>query len=463
MYSRLQNRLVRFTGIARGGASERHARARLTAIASIATRATSILTLAVLVPTALAVLGPERFGLWMLLSSLTMVLTFADLGIGNGIVNEIAAAHGRDDAQRAVRVATSGMFLLVIIAILAGVVFAITFAFVPWARAFNVHSAEAQAEVPVAVVAFMACFLVNLPLTIVTKIQLGSQEGFLANAVAAFSNIASFCGVYAGLKLHAGVPLLVVLLVGLPAMVGGLYAVWFFRYHRPELRLRADAIDKSTLRRLGRAGMAFFVMQLSFAVSTRFDAFFIARASGVEQAGLFLSVERLFAFASVLPLAFVYPLWPAYREALHRNDVNWVRRTFQRSIMLSFALTATFCLPILLFGDQIFSRWLGTQTAIPPTLLGGFAVWKLVEIIGTGGAMLMNGAGRLRAGTIMLALMAGSSLVAKFFLIQYLGAYSVVWITASAWTLFCILPLLYFVPAIFRGTGDWHPIKTGDA
>jgi O-antigen/teichoic acid export membrane protein len=422
-------------------------------LASIATRATSILTLVFLVPAAHEALGPERFGLWMLLSSLTMVLSFADLGLGNGIMNEVAAANGHDDIPRLARAASCGFFMLAAIAAAAGIIFAAAYPFAPWATAFNVRSPEAQTEAALSVAVFAVCFLVSLPLSIANKIQLGMQDGFLANSVLAVANVVAFCGVYAGLRLHAGVPLLVALLFGMPPAVQALTSAWYFHRRHPELRPRLGAIDGDTVRKLARAGLAFFFMQLCLVVTSRFDAFFIAREGSVEQAGLFLSCERLFAFASVLPLSFVYPLWPAYREALHRADVAWVRRAFLRSIALAFGLTAAICLPMMIFGDRIFNLWFHTRMSVPMVLLAGFAFWKVIEGLSVAGAMLMNGAGRLRAAMIMHGSMAAISLIAKLSLVDRFGVYSIIWITALSWALCCVAPIAYFAPAILRDAG----------
>jgi len=51
----------------------------------------------VTVPLTLNYLGSEHYGLWMTISSVSVMLGFADLGIGNGVLNAVADAYGRDD------------------------------------------------------------------------------------------------------------------------------------------------------------------------------------------------------------------------------------------------------------------------------------------------------------------------------------------------------------------------------
>ena len=84
-------RLLPFdTATQEGRAKERHRRIVLSAIASAMAKIISITTALISVPLTLHYLGPERYGMWMTISSLAALLAFADLGIGNGMLNAIA-------------------------------------------------------------------------------------------------------------------------------------------------------------------------------------------------------------------------------------------------------------------------------------------------------------------------------------------------------------------------------------
>ena len=79
---------------AEGRAQERHRRLALSALAAALAKLLSVLTTLVSIPLALAYLGDERFGVWATLSALVLTLQFADLGLGNGVVNTVSSAHG---------------------------------------------------------------------------------------------------------------------------------------------------------------------------------------------------------------------------------------------------------------------------------------------------------------------------------------------------------------------------------
>src|ERR1035437_1553951 len=81
---------------------ERYRRAAATAIATFAAKGANMLVLLISVPLTVGYLGQERYGLWMTITSTLSVLSFADLGVGNGIGNAVAFAMGKSD-YRAVR------------------------------------------------------------------------------------------------------------------------------------------------------------------------------------------------------------------------------------------------------------------------------------------------------------------------------------------------------------------------
>src|SRR5690349_17928309 len=76
-----------------GRAKERLRRVLLTALVSAFAQAVNMLTMLVSIPLTLNYLGVERYGLWIVISSLITILGFADLGLGNGLLNAIADAN----------------------------------------------------------------------------------------------------------------------------------------------------------------------------------------------------------------------------------------------------------------------------------------------------------------------------------------------------------------------------------
>ncbi len=171
------------TSTAGGRSIERYRRVVLTTLSACLAKVIVALTLLVSVPLTLSYLGPERYGLWMTVGSVVAILSFSDFGIGNGLVNAVSEANGKDDRELARRYVSSAFFMLSGVSLLLLVIFGIVYPWVPWYRLFNVHSAIAIAESGPAMAVFFGCFLVSIPLGIVNRIQSGYQQGFVNNSM----------------------------------------------------------------------------------------------------------------------------------------------------------------------------------------------------------------------------------------------------------------------------------------
>ena len=95
-------RLRPFETATEGGRSkERLRRAALTTLAAGVAKAIGLLASLISVPLTYRYLGPERYGIWMVLISIIAAMSFADLGIGNGLMNAVSEAYGKDDLRLA--------------------------------------------------------------------------------------------------------------------------------------------------------------------------------------------------------------------------------------------------------------------------------------------------------------------------------------------------------------------------
>ena len=75
----------------------RERRAFISAVTATAAKLVNVATLLISIPLVLNYLGPERYGLWLVMSSFIYILSFADLGIGYALIAFVADAYGKGD------------------------------------------------------------------------------------------------------------------------------------------------------------------------------------------------------------------------------------------------------------------------------------------------------------------------------------------------------------------------------
>jgi O-antigen/teichoic acid export membrane protein len=438
------------TATEQGRADERHRRLVLTTLSSLAARAVSVLTVVVSVPLTVNYLGSERYGLWMTISSISAVLSFADLGLGCGLVNAIADAHGKNDTNRAAQYTASAFYLLCSIAALLAVVFFLAYPWVPWQRVFNIKSPGAIAEAAPAMAVFTGAFLLSIPLGTADRIMAGYQEGFLGSLWAAGGNLLGLLGVLTAVRFRAGLPWLVFAMNGGPVLAGAVNGGILFGLRRPALFPRWRNFRRDASGHLLRLGLLFFVMQIASAVGWGSDNLVIAQALGQTPVAEYAATRRMFSVVPMFVGMVLAPLWPAYGEAIARADVAWVRRTLIRSTVATFLGCGLPCLALVLLGRPLMAFWVGGSIVPSWLLLTALGIMTTLGQTGAALSTFLNGASAMRLQTVLSVLMAASNLPISILLTRKMGASGVVWGTIVACTVFSWIPMLFYVPAVLE-------------
>jgi O-antigen/teichoic acid export membrane protein len=437
----------------RARASERHRRATLTGAAAILAKIVNVATGLVTIPMTLHYLGPERFGLWMTINAVVAILAFADFGIGNGVLNAVSEAWGKDDLCAVRSCVENGLVLLSFVAILGLAVFFSTYSFTNWAAIFNVHSPVAAVEAGPAMAVFVVCFACNLPLGVIQRVQLGLQEGFLSTLWQLFGSVAGLLGVLAVIHARGGLPWLVAALAGAPVVASVLNSALFFGVLRPALRPSLSLLSLTSMGKIAKLGALFFVLQLAVAMAFSSDNLIVARVLGAEAVATYAITAKMFSMISVVIAMFVGPLWPAYGEAISRGDTHWVKRTLFRSMAVAATVAAVAALLIVFEGTWILRHWLGRDLQPPFLLLLGLGLWTVMEVAGNALAMFLNGANVVGVQVVIASIFAATCLGAKIIVIRKLGLVGVPWATFCTYVVVVAVPYSLLLPRLLA---VWH-------
>jgi O-antigen/teichoic acid export membrane protein len=422
------------------GLQGRSLRVLTTAATSYLGRLGSVLAVVVTIPIARAALPSDLFGVWMMLSGLVAFFAFADLGVGNGVLNRVTAAHAAGDhaeqrrVMRAGYACTGAMGILVLATWFgwAGI------AIVPTAMVGPVVL-DHRGEVLSALHAFFVLLAINIPASLVHKMQLGLQCGHWVGLTQTAAAVGTLVGVPAVLAFGGGLPELVLASLGMQ-VAANLASTWL--WHR-RLARKSESISLIQHRRhpelhmavsLMRTGSLFLVLQLAAAFAFQSDSIVIVHQLGQSAYGDFAVVQRVFLAASSLILAGLSGLWPALGEALASGDAAWVRRAMLRSYMLVFVAMGATSILLAFSMPHLVLIWVGMQTPPPGALLSVLAAWTILEAMGNVSGAFLNAAGLLRVQVIFAALMGTAAFLGKWYLVGVLGAWGAVLATLIAYS-----------------------------
>jgi len=422
--------------------------ASLSAATSAAAKGIALVTTAVSVPLTLGYLGSERFGVWMTLSALIALLGFTDLGIGNSLLNSVAHAAGRDDRAMIRANLSSGIVMLLTVAVGSGLVFAATYGQIPWTQLFNVRSTAGIDEAGPAAAVLVACFLLSMPAGALPQVRLGLQQGYVNSIFVGAGNIGGLVLVILAIQLQLGLPWLVLAMAGAP-LVATVINGFVLLVRSPWLRPTIRDVDIAVARSLLRVGLLFLVLQLAVAVAFTSNTVIIAAIIGPSAVADYTVVAKLFMIPTLLVGFAIGPLWPAYREALSRGDVDWVRRTFRRSIWLSLSVAGVISAVLVGIGLPLIAAWVGTAVQPSFGLVLAVGVWTTLSAVGTAISMLLNGAQVMRFQVITAILMATANILLSIALTSRIGVSGVVWGSVIAYSAFALVPYVVYLPRLF--------------
>lgn len=339
---------------------------------SIGARGLGIACQLVQVPIAMAALGPEAFGLWMALSSLGLLITLADFGLGQGAQNKLAEAFamGRDPVARELWGTAFVCFGLGGV-LLAALALPTAYA-IDWTALFNLKGPDVQADASAAVAVTLVLCCLNFPLGLAQRLAHSRQQGWQHNLVLAFGSVGGLIGVALAARFHVRLPGLI-FAAQAPAVLGQAVLLgWQLARLRwwPPLR---TPVRWATLREPLRLGAYFGVQQVQLVLLVALPQVIISTQLGAAAVTPYNLAQRFFNLFAVVQNAFMLPLWPAYSAAKARGEYDWIRRTLRYSLGATALCTLA---PMALgaaYAGEFLTAWVGADALLPSTTL----IWLL--------------------------------------------------------------------------------------
>jgi O-antigen/teichoic acid export membrane protein len=438
------------TSTERGREQERHRRIAISSAAAFAGQGVNYAVMIALVPLLIRQLGQEQYGLWLTISSMATFAAFADLGLGNGLINVLGKAHGLEDRTVAREYVSSGFFILIGVAAVLGIAGGLILPAIDWSRFFQLETAGARAGSTAAVLLFFLLFVINLPVSIVQKIQMAYQENYVNSFWLAAGKLAMLTGAVAGVMTNRSLLYFVTVLTGAPLLMWLMNGLVLFGRHRPWLRPGIRFISARAAGELLRTGFFFFVTGLSGVLAIQIDTLVIGRFLGAGEVPVYALPLRLFMICTTLLGFVLMPLWLAYREAIVRGDMVWVKKTFKRTLWLTAVTTVPAAVLLVFLTPWLIHLWTGTSMMIPRSLLLALGVHAVMTALTGPMAMLLNGANILGIRALFSLINGIFNLTVSIFLVQRIGVAGPVWGTVIAQLLFGWTVSFYYLSKLLR-------------
>lgn len=410
---------------------------------AVVARAVSAVVPLMLVPVTLSYLGPDLYGLWMAVIALTGMAAFADLGLGNGLLTRLAPCHASGDSRLARRYVSSAYAMVSGIAVAGCALLWLVSDLVQWRTIFNAPDSVSPADARAVTLIGLTAFLLNMPLSLVSRVQyaygMGARSNIWQAAGVAMSLPLAFGAVHAGLPARA----VVAAAVAGPVLTNIVNTGWTFARDLPDLTPRWGALDPPTGRELLRISGLFGVVTILMTLADNADSLIIAHTRGLADVTAYAVPAKLFTQLGVVVVLVNQPFWPAHGEALAGGRVVWVRRIARRMTVVSTAVVLLPAVVLVAWGEQLFVTWLSVPFG-DRWLLLGMAVWWLTLAATSPVFMVQNAAGVVRPQLVGYAAYLALSVVGKWYGTRWFGITAVPYVATACY-------VLTVVPAAIHG------------
>ncbi len=381
--------------------------------------ATGVIAVAALVTTPILArgLGPEGYGIWVLVASFALYLELLEFGFGKATPKFVAEYAARSD-DRAVRatIATS-FWILATLGALAVIVGAVIAALFP--AIFGI-SDDLQSAAQILILLVLVDLAISIPADTFGGVLMGLQRFYLVNVTLVAVTIAQAIGWTVVLALDGGLVELGIVTVAL-SLFGQLARYVLARRHVPDLSIKPRAVDRELAGRFTSLSVWFFVLDMSKVVLVRLDTVVVGLAVNVAGAGVYAVGQRLTLALEQLVEPLTKSFFPHSSSLDATEDRDGLRRSLMVGTRLSLAIATPIALSLAVLAGPLLDLWLGDgfQDAAAVVVLLSAAV--VTASLTRTGLLMLQGVGNVRVPALLTGGEALANLVLSVILAQSMG------------------------------------------
>jgi O-antigen/teichoic acid export membrane protein len=363
-------------------------------IISFIVRGLGILISLFIVPFTIGYVNPERYGIWLTVSSMIMWFNFFDLGLGSGLRNHLSAAIALDDTKSIKKLIGSSYASLTVISTLICILFLIANNFIEYDRILGI-GIKYRLELRNLISVLFIFFCIQFILQLINSINYAFQKPANVSLISLLGNVFSLIFIVLfkittpGTLLNLGIAYFSGTLLSL------LGANVYFFLKRKDLIPSIKDISFTSVRNILNVGGKFFIIQIAAIVQYQTDNVLISRYFSPTDVTQYNIAYKLFNVVMMVFSIIMTPIWSAVTEAKMKNDFQWIKSIERRLLRVWFYFTI-FSVVLLILSPYIYAIWLHGLVKVPFIISIGMMLYILSVTYGMIYVYILNGLGRLQ-------------------------------------------------------------------
>jgi O-antigen/teichoic acid export membrane protein len=362
----------------------------------------------------------SQYGIWLTISSLVAWMNTFDIGLSNGLRNEIAHSLALDEKENIVKYISTTYAILFLIALITFCVFLITGSFFDWNRLLNIQHTIDFNVWPIVVIA-LGSFCIQFFLQPINSVLIATHQPFKSSLILLLGQLLTFILTYLlTIFTQANLLLLVVVVAGSPVFVFLFANIYLFKTSLKTFSPKFRFVDFKSAKSLLNVGGVFFFIQIGALILFQTDNIVINSTLGPKEVTTFNIAYKYFSILTIVFAIIMTPYWSAFTEAYAKKDLAWIKQSVNKMRKLWIYLCVLTML-LYFFSNIFYKLWIGNSVTVPMTLSLSMAIYVIVQTWQVIHNYLLNGVGKLRIQLILVVTTGIINIPLSIFLINRIG------------------------------------------
>lgn len=369
-------------------------------------------------PLLLSYLGEEKYGVWSTILSVVNWINYFDVGIGNGLRNELTKdVELKDDAGANQAVSTA----YIVLSCISGSVLVIGCIAIGLLDCNDIFNTSLNVKPALGISFIFIClnFVLALSKVQLFAIHRAEKVGYMT----VFTQILNLLGIKLLQIFTESNIVAVAILIGVNGLLINLVFTGFAWVKHKEFIPKPSSFRKEKVSAIGKLGIKFFLIQIAALVLYTTDNMIIIKLFGPTYVTPYYTAYTAFGVINGLFAAMMSPLWTKYTAATEKGDFKWIKSVVLKLDILLIPIGIGLVIGAVLF-KPISQIWLHKNLDYGRGLIPLMAAYYFFYIWGSIYSTVMNGIGRVNLQIVLAIITAAINIPLSIYLGKYVGLQS---------------------------------------
>lgn len=353
------------------------------------------------VPLTIDYVDPDRYGIWLTISSIVSWLAYFDLGFANGFRNSFTEARATDNQELAREYVSTTYAALGLVFSVVGIITLIVNCFLDWNTLLKT-TCITNTEFRTLFTILICIFCVNIIIGVFTMMLTADQKPALSSFINTMGQVAGYVSILLLTHFTKGnLIYLALAFSGVPCCVIILSSIVGFRFSRYRtLSPSFKYVRLSLVKKIIGLGGKFFFIMVAMLLIYQFINIILTRVEGPYAVTQYNVAYKYFNVIFMLFAIILTPFWSATTDAFVKGDVEWIKRMV-RKLELFWVCSLPVLLLMVIVSPKIYQLWVKESVEIPMSLSLSIAVYIAFQSIANVYMYILNGIGKVRVQMII--------------------------------------------------------------